>query len=350
MNRRERGRRGSLANAALAAVFISALTVGSGCVRTPEAPSHPRLQTPIHRLSADGVTLQVSTQAQLLQRALAADVVYLGEKHDNMAQHRLQSWLLRSLVDAGARPALGLEAAAVEQTALLMEFTQANPQHAHSQMLETRLRMGLGWGAEQDERWRLYGQLLRTARAHQLETFGIDLPMALRRRLVKVGRAELSALETRGLASVAPAADTYRLQMLERLKAAHCGHGGAAYLQRLFETWELRNETMARAILTMLAADRVGPVVIVVGAGHVGDERALVRRVKNARPDVNQLALGFVEVGQGEGRVAEQMSDSGMAYDFIWFTPKMGVSMHEACEQFARAMAKVGREDSGNMD
>src|SRR5215475_6430614 len=45
----------------------------------------------------------------LVDRLRRGRFVLLGEKHDNPDHHRLQTWLLRALVVAGRRPAVGFE-------------------------------------------------------------------------------------------------------------------------------------------------------------------------------------------------------------------------------------------------
>ena len=43
----------------------------------------------------------------LVQRLTNGRFVLLGEKHDNPDHHRLQAWILRAVLDASRRPAVG---------------------------------------------------------------------------------------------------------------------------------------------------------------------------------------------------------------------------------------------------
>ena len=105
----------------LPALLLSALL--GACASVPPPAPDP-LEGRIFA-AADGSELD---QQALRERMLAADVVYLGEIHDNPHHHAIQEQLLDGLVAAGASPALALEAVGSEQTGWLMDYAQPKAQ------------------------------------------------------------------------------------------------------------------------------------------------------------------------------------------------------------------------------
>jgi uncharacterized iron-regulated protein len=316
----------------------------AGCARGPLHEKHP-----LQDVIVDAASGSVISRAHLIDEMAAAAVVYLGEKHDNTEHHRHQLWLLQSLVDNGQRPALGLEIFSVDQSALLMEYVAGKPRHGSTQTPEEQLRAGLGWGSSWDENWPHYGPLLRLAREHALAVFGIDLPTALRRRISRGGIAGLTSVERAQVPEVGPATPSYRALMLENIKQSHCGHGSESYLARLFENWQARNETMARAIAAAASGRDGAPVLVVVGSGHVRHGQGVIQRVRAHLPDAHQLNLGFQEVHPDHRDLDYYLSATGLTampatppHERLWLTASDGLTAADACARFGKVLKTHG--------
>jgi uncharacterized iron-regulated protein len=330
----------------------------AGCTGLPPGAVHPTSSTDSQRSpevdAADltgtviiGARPSPLDRGELLARVHRADIVYLGEKHDNPYHHSAQHWVLERLVAAGRRPAIGFEVFDRAQTATLMRFVETKPSDAEGKDARdpavTRLRARLGWGKHRDSSWAFYGPILELARAHGLRVFGIDLPTSLRARISRVGVDGLSASERSLLPEQSGDVDPdYRALMLERLSAAHCGHGTPEQLAKLFENWTLRNETMARAIGTALDAPAGGaPVVVILGGGHVRGGEGVPRRVARRHAGVSQLNIGLRELPEGTG-VEDVVAMSATAHgnqwrtehEISWFTPASGMTLEAACAMF----------------
>jgi uncharacterized iron-regulated protein len=207
-----------------------------------------------------------------------------------------------------------------------------------------------------DLRWSRYGPLLQLAREHQLTVFGIDLPVALRRRVSRVGVDGLTSIEQAALPALddqhlgVEGASIYREQMISRLKAAHCGYGSRAYLLRLLQNWEARNETMARTIAT--AATKTSgddtPVLVVVGGQHVRNGEGVVPRLARHLPDAQQLIVSFIDNNELQAVTLERsqhpvktIADSGKHHEVLWATAALGQSMEDACKAFRQLKKKA---------
>ena len=318
------------------ALLAAQLFLVAGCT-APLAPvQHPLLNTIVH--AASGAPL---ARTQLLPEMHRAGVIYLGEKHDNPAHHEQQLWVLRELIRLGHRPVLGLEIFAASESAALMEFISAKESTTSPDPAERRLRQAMGIESAEDEHWLRYAPLLRLARTHKLTAFGIDLPTALRRRVSRVGIDGLSAVERLAVPDPGSVSSNDKTLMLSRLKQAHCGHGANAYLERLFQNWEARNETMARAITTAAAARGNSPVVVILGGGHVSNGEGVVPRVARQMPDAQQLIVSFVELDDEHLEPMAYLPDrhasklnAAMGKELLWFTARHGLTMDEACKMF----------------
>ncbi len=289
---------------------------------------------PLEMDNATGTVLQtaeghlISPEA-LLDNMLHAQVIYLGEQHDNPYHHRLQRAILEKLLAHGKRPAIGFEFFSRDQTGWLMNFTLGKPSPfalPQSDDPGETLRKKLGW--EKRPEWAFYFPLLQLARTHHLPVFGADLPDGLRVRLARNDLAELSAIEKAEWTPTHFVHEDYQQLMLKKLALAHCGMAPESLLQRLYVTWVARNDAMAQAIALMRTAAPDEPVVMVLGAGHVAHDMGVHERVAFLQPGIHQVNLGFQEIHPEDPPLPRpfepvRVGQTPFAPDhpFLWFTP-----------------------------
>ncbi|MFT5445862.1 MAG: putative iron-regulated protein [Gammaproteobacteria bacterium] len=333
------------------ALMMALAPLVAGCAAPGGQP------TPPQGIPVDAATGFAVSRDALLSRMSDAAVVYLAEKHDNSHHQRLQLWSLRKLIARGHRPLLGFEMFSTTETSALMEFIATQPLQAKSDPATVRLQRATGMQGRDDVRWSRYGPLLRLAREHKLTVFGIDLPIPLRRRVSRVGIDGLTPMERRTLPALDDQhldeddASAYREQMLSRLKAAHCGYGSRAYLQRLLQNWQARNETMARAIATAATATSGrgdAPVLVVLGGQHVRSGQGVVPRLARHLPGARQLIVSFIEADEHHALTAEHnrrsidaVGDSSDYAEVLWATAAFGQSMEDACKAFRHVKKKA---------
>jgi uncharacterized iron-regulated protein len=326
--------------------LLACATLLAACTTSEERASDP-LEERIFRASDLGEL----SREDLLAKLDTASVIYLGEKHDNPRHHALQLDIVQTLIARGRRPAIGFEVFAVGDTSVLMSYVTAKAPKAHQGKMpspEERLRRALGWGKHRDESWAFYGPLLHTAREHELTTFGIDLPVPLRRRIAKVGIDGLTKVERRQLDPTAPRSDAYANLMRARLKAMHCGHGSDAYIDRLYQNWVARNDTMAAAITDTVAEQNGEPVVVILGAGHTGHNMGAYARVAALAPGIEQVNLAFREVAETPKTVdaflhPHEFEGTPFApdHEYVWFTARSGNPTPDPCEHFRKKPEKT---------
>lgn len=327
----------SMLPALLAALLLA------GCAATPSAPPDPL----IGQIVAGDSGARLEREA-LFARMAEADVVYLGEVHDNPHHQARQRDAVAALLAAGKAPTLAIEFFGSEQTGWLMDYAQPKEQGQMARsgpVSERILRRRVGWDDEEDDRWTRYGPLLEMARDNRLPVLGIDLPPALRLRLQRVGHAGLSPVEVAQLPPASPDPAAYAAVMNDRLGQAHCGYGTPESIARLYDTWLARNDAMAAGIVAALEDADHHPVVVIVGAGHVEHDQSVVRRVAELRPGTHQLVVGLRPVTVPPRPLADHLAptvrdgvDFGPDYGIFWFTPLQ--EREDPCERYREILRK----------
>ena len=253
--------------------------------------------------TADGA----ASARRIAAAAAPADVIYLGEQHDNPVHHRHQAAVLEALVAAGVRPALGFE--------MLSAAGQGRVDRALAEAAGPReLGERLGWGEAGWPDFAMYGPLFGLAQRERLPVLALDLDRTLTRRIAREGLAGAGP-DAERLRSLLPP-DAAREAAIHRVMVdAHCGLLPAERVPRLVEAWHARNVAMARRIAAAVEDGRA--VVVIVGRGHQAPG-GLPAQLAALRPGTRQFVLDLVEVPAGAD--ARRLA-AGSTADALWLTP-----------------------------
>lgn len=208
-----------------------------------------------------------------------AQIVYLGEVHDNPVHHERQA----AYVNAVNPVALVFEMLTDDQAA------RANTQpRTDRQGLET----ALDW---QSSGWPDFGMYYPLfAAAPQAKIYGAAVPREVARQAMKGGIADWFGAEaaTYGLTAYLPDAQQTDREALQM--AAHCDALPESMLPIMVDLQRLRDAVLARAALRALD-ETGGPVVVITGNGHARKDWGAPSYVSALRPEVSQYALGQSE-------------------------------------------------------
>lgn len=285
------------------------------------------------------------SDTELFDKMAASDVIYLGENHDNTHHHAIQMSTIKALVERGLRPAIGFEFFSREQTSRLIQFQQS-PDKFHEQgakhSAEQLLRDQLGWGDSRDDDWAHLFPLLKYAREHKLPVFGADLNSGLRKQLARYGYDGLNGVEKLLIPATDFKDDTYREYMFQSFTVAHCGWRDDGYLEKLYQTWLLRNEAMAQSIVAMHTATPDQPVVIILGGAHTEYSMAVFERVASKNSELKQLNLRLTSVAGSPLPARDYFlplqidgKSYGPPYQYVWFTARMP-EREDPCKAFLK--------------
>ncbi|MDP2369626.1 ChaN family lipoprotein [Rhodoferax sp.] len=286
-------------------MLVLMLLSQGGCGVTP----HGTAQVAGHRLLGalwDPSGQRFINQAELLGRASQAEVLLLGETHDNPEHHRLQAHLLQARLTAGAKPALLMEQFDTDQQALIDQARGAG------QSLASLLR---GWD------WSHYASVVALADAAGVPVLAANLSRNAIRPVVRDGYSSLPAGELQRLA-LDQVWDAQRQAYMARLiEESHCGKISPALRDGLVRAQRLRDATLADTALAHLERG----VVFILGRGHARRDVAVPRYLQARRPGTRVLSVGFVEVSDKLPDPAQYEHEQlgGMAaFDVIWFTSR----------------------------
>ena len=118
-----------------------------------------------------------------LIRLARAEFVLLGEKHDNPDHHRLQAELLRGLIAAGRRPAVGFEMFSLDDAGAIAKHLARAPSDAAG------LGPAVNWQKSGWPDWAMYQPIAEAALAAKLTIVATNLPLATARQMSREGLA-----------------------------------------------------------------------------------------------------------------------------------------------------------------
>ena len=211
-----------------------------------------------------------------------ADVVILGEVHDNPTHHAWQA----EVVAAMAPSALVFEMLLPEQAAL------AGPERDDAAALAAALEWdGRGWPD-----YDLYSPIL--AAAPDALIVGGDVPHDDVRRAMEAGAAAVFGPEAARYGLTDALAPDDQAAREAEMDAAHCHALPAEMLPGMVEAQRLRDATLARAAIEAHAVSG-GPVAVIAGTGHARRDRGVPAALSAAAPGLSVYSVGQFEVDPG---------------------------------------------------
>ena len=311
-------------NFALAGLLF--VLIGCSQSHSPAA----RLDPLINQIYKQG---EFRNQTQLFKALDQAEVVFLGEHHDNLKHHKIQLTLLKRMVEQGKKPIIAIEVFSKNQTASLMQYLQGPPKRAaiYLKQIAQESRM------EGRPEWVGYRQILEFAKSNDLQVAGLDIERSLKRRLTQHPRSELTEFEQEAIPETETASPAYRAAMEKRFTQGHCGWSNPQLLSGLMRVWQTRNQVMGAGISKLHQPAR--PVVVLLGAGHIEFNLAVVQQFKKHHPLAKIFSLAMIEVGLVPAQpqeyflgTPEETEQFGPSFDWGWFTERS--SWIDPCVRF----------------
>jgi uncharacterized iron-regulated protein len=208
-----------------------------------------------------------------------AEIVFLGEIHDNPAHHLTQA----RFVKAVAPKAVVFEMLTAEVAQSLSDASLVSVE-----VLERATSWSeTGWPALE-----MYFPIFEAARGASI--YGAALPRSAARAAMKQGIADSFGVNAReyGLTSALPEDQQSQREALQM--AAHCDALPEHLLPTMVDLQRLRDAMLARAALRALA-ETGGPVFVITGNGHARRDWGAPSFVAKIRPDVTMFALSQTE-------------------------------------------------------
>jgi uncharacterized iron-regulated protein len=250
----------------------------------------------------------VSPQIVLQQLAIA-DVVYLGETHDNPADHQAQLKIIQALYQKQPQLAIALEMFQRPYQPVLDRYLAGQITEAE---LKQQSQFDQRWGYD----WEQYAPILRFAKANRLPLIALNTPTEITRKVARQGLASLTASDRQFIpptTEIRTDNNAYRRRIQKIYEEIHQSHSSSKNFEQFFQAQVLWDETMADRIAQIATTHPNHQIVVLAGQGHIiygdGIPSRVARRLKNTPNFVQCLVLLNPEDTKRESRAIA---------DYVW--------------------------------
>ncbi|MBW4521964.1 MAG: ChaN family lipoprotein [Scytolyngbya sp. HA4215-MV1] len=239
------------------------------------------------RLEASSFNLQVQRYDRpdiVLQQLAQANVVYLGETHDSLADHQAQLAIIQALHQRHPQLAIALEMFQRPYQAVLDRYLAGK-------LTETELQQQSQYEKRWGFPWENYAPILRYAKTYQIPLVALNTPTEVTRKVARQGWASLTLADKQFIPPISEIRtdnSAYRQLMRTIYDDIHGEMGNSQNFERFFLAQVLWDETMAERIAQFWQTTSQTQIVVLVGQGHVmygyGIPDRVTRRLTSRSP------------------------------------------------------------------
>lgn len=275
-----------------------------------------------------------------LEAYKSAQVILLGEQHDNPIHHEIQAGVLKALADEGR-----LKTVIFEQVDWTYQGTLAQLNRDNFERLEKKL----DW---KDSGWPdfdMYQPLFKTAFTARAKIVAGGLPKNRVQALYSAGyEIAFNAAEIERIKLRVPL-DGQATELLQKeIFDGHCKMIPEDHVQKMIPIQRARDAALVKGYIN--EADNSGVTVFILGNGHARKEFGVPSLLRTINPKLKLWSVGIQEVGS-------DVFPEG-AFDKVIITPK--VEREDPCAQMKKHLdekagtgtapaANVQGEESGEV-
>lgn len=255
----------------------------------------------------------------VVRAAAEADVVIVGETHDNPDHHKLQAWLLRELARKSKRPAVVMEMVSADKADDLAGAQLASNTTADA--IANRLDWDqTGWGS-----FSLYKPIVDAALSAGFTMLPGDPAKDILKQVSQTGLGALAYSERLrlGLTSQFPAG--LGTALADDLKSSHCNQLADNDVANMAQAQRYRDAILADNVLKAVDKANGGGAVLITGAGHARTDRGVpyYLRLRASGLKVVSIMLDEVRTGVDNPEDAIPRDPAGKsAADYVWYTAR----------------------------
>jgi len=262
---------------------------------------------------------QPISETELLQRLQQADLIMIGEKHDNKDHHMLEARLLKALTNGPDKPAVVFEMLNRNQQPLLNGLKDSRSLASMKSDLNWNSR---GWS------WDDYGPLFQLTHQSQAPLIAGNISRQQVSTIYKDGANALSAPRFNTLAQIST---PVREQIHDELYRNHCELMPRDRLAPMVDVQLARDASMADA---MLSNRTDAGAVLIAGGFHVRKDLSVPLHLTARAPSLSQAIVLLAEVKEQQTELSSYSKDSGA--DYLWLTPKQ--NNRDYCAEMRESM------------
>lgn len=262
-------------------------------------------------------TQQEITTTDLFKRLRQADIVMVGEKHDNPDHHRIESDILSALLISSDNPSVILEMLDdSQQDGIALANIAKNPE---------TLKTTLNWD---DKRWAWqdYGPIMQQVLKANGELHAGNISRQQIRAIYSEGATVIKS-DPR-LTSALKVDDKLRSAMLDNIYAEHCEMMPRQQLTPMVNIQLARDARMASALNQAKASQ----VVLIAGGYHVRKKSAVPLHLRLINSTRQPVVVMLSEVDPTLQNYSKLLNELQTEADYVWFTPRF--TDRDYCEDF----------------
>lgn len=262
------------------------------------------------------------SEAAVEDAVRAADFVLIGEIHDNPEHHAIQARLIRTMTEAGRKPAVVLEMVPQDLQSELDAFEAEGSQDV------AELGRRLKWEERGWPNWSTYQPIAEAALGAKLRLHAGDLD---REEIRAIGRGDIP------FEAAATYSDAMRDGLSEELRVSHCNLLPDEAIAPMIKVQQARDTAMATAMLEYGVEDGA---VLISGSGHARKDRGVPFVLTARDPDKSIVSIGLMEVQDGMTDFADYPGEgeTALPFDFVMFTARANDVDH--CAALKKQMGK----------
>jgi len=242
---------------------------------------------------------------EFINDVAGADVVFLGEEHDNTTCHELQRWTTIALAER-------------REIMISLEQFEADVQDS----LDAYLRGEITEASflEESRPWPNYEEHYRPtiewARENGVPVIAANIPRRIARKVSHGAGEELQVLGDEYAPWEMNTDDPAYRARFEEAMGGHAGTVSSA-LDDWFAAQCIKDERMAEAIASELKGEAQDPPLIIHWCGRFHSDYKLgtVSRLAERRPDLNIITVSMTTADELSAELSEETSASA---DFVW--------------------------------
>jgi uncharacterized iron-regulated protein len=235
-------------------------------------------------------------------------VIYAGERHTSLEDHRIQLSLLKALHGRNPSVTLAMEMFPRNDQDILDRFSKGD-------LSESKFLKEARWESVWGYPFRLYRDILEFARDRHIKIVGLNAPSKIVR---KIGRTGLASLTSKERSQVARSFHLDDLKHREYVLSRYEEHvkGDIKNFETFYEAQLAWEETMAETLAGRLDSPTLKEqALVLIGTGHIhngmGVPQFTAKRIDHSYRTVVPIPANEFD----------PETDSGVA-DFIWITKR----------------------------
>jgi uncharacterized iron-regulated protein len=324
---------------------IMACSTVSPSISLPENPPPPwnsKFETDhnlVGRIWQPALNRYIQTdQVQKIVRE--ADFVLLGEKHDNIDHHRIQTWLIKSAFERGRASPVAFEMITTDWSGRLEKYQTDNPGNAR------QLGSYLQWEKSGWPAWSMYQPIAQAALAVGAPLTAAGQPRQQIQRIFKQGvKAGLGSATYARLGLEYQIPPTILAAKRREIIASHCNKLPKSMVDPMVQVQHVKDASMAHILIDNDMKYGGSGGVLIAGGGHVRNDYGVPWHLKRAAPDKSVLTIGMIEVSADLTEPRQYAVEIGTAilpFDLVWFTPRSDNT--NPCERYSRQLKNIGKK------